>query len=605
MKINQILFLIFIFSSTLHSQEPAPQLKVEKRKLNIIPSEDLNIVVHPRISITINHKTINCDLDSISKIYLCQESGKTILVKYNSFGFVGISKDSNNSITTPFISHVQAAGKILFDAPETGLNEDIPQVGANKYKTIDRFFTTYENGVFNRIVKSSDKSQPIYDSFFEEKNKIEKDFHVSKYIVELENGQKINCSRESKRVTPSNLKEAEKKLWDKRKCGSFKCDAVKRDGKLYDVTLLYDSDPEGWGGNSIHLMDQSGLGPSVLIKKISSSTSKNVVVDNSKILENIKSYKGAPALINSPSNIDQFSTDSIASPPTSIFSSNINQEEAKVSIYKNLGFQQILDTEEEFCSDDNKSLSSLKEARSKLYAKIAELELAEFIQVLADGSLVSDFIDPSQALKVGCLYEGVYLNKKAAENLNILKKNIHPDSQVGKTISMSRATELFNKATKMGDIAWNYIQDGCYARAHLMARRFEAEGVRVDKVWIKGSLYVPDSNPKINWKFHVAPIVYVDDGKGGHQKMVIDPSLFSKPVTVEEWDKKMSKNTLRGSVITSFPYPENAAIAERAAIAFSSSDSYFPGKSIHMTEQQKMNDANQVMRTNKDLEINR
>jgi len=225
------------------------------------------------------------------------------------------------------------------------------------------------------------------------------------------------------------------------------------------------------------------------------------------------------------------------------------------------------------------------------------MELAQFITVLSNGSLVGFYVDPNEAAKYGCVYGGLFLNNKAAENLDVIKKNIYPDQHIDKTISLNRATELFNKARAMDDIAWDYKQDGCYARAHLMARRFEEEGVRVDKVWIKGDLYVPESN--IGWNFHVAPIVYVEDEKGVIKKMVIDPSLFDKPVTVEEWDQKMTKKTKRGSVITAFPFPQNAALVERSALSFSSSDPYLPGENISMTEADKMKMAGETMKAYK------
>ena len=156
----------------------------------------------------------------------------------------------------------------------------------------------------------------------------------------------------------------------------------------------------------------------------------------------------------------------------------------------------------------------------------------------------------------------------------------------------------------MEDIPWSFTQDGCFARAHLMARRFEAEGVRVDKAWLKGELYIPDSDPLIEWKFHVAPMVYVEDGNGKVTRMIIDPSIFSKPVTVEEWDKKISKKTLRGSVLTAFPFPENAALLERASLSFSNSDPFLPKKDIDMTEEEKMEKAHSALNYFKTLETN-
>ena len=145
----------------------------------------------------------------------------------------------------------------------------------------------------------------------------------------------------------------------------------------------------------------------------------------------------------------------------------------------------------------------------------------------------------------------------------------------------------------MDDIAWNYKYDGCYARAHIMARRFEAQGIRVDKAWIKGDLYVEDTD--ITWNYHVAPLLYVEDEKGKIQKMVIDPSIFDRPVTLEEWDNKIAKKTKKGSVKTAFPFPQNASFYERSALAISNSDPYTPAENIDDTEETKMQHAKETM----------
>jgi hypothetical protein len=84
--------------------------------------------------------------------------------------------------------------------------------------------------------------------------------------------------------------------------------------------------------------------------------------------------------------------------------------------------------------------------------------------------------------------------------------------------------------------------------------------------------------------------------------MVIDPSLFDRPVTVEEWDKKISKKTVKGSMVTGFPFPDNAAYYERSAIAFSSSDPYMPHDSLKLGEVDKLKAAAETMREYKTLE---
>lgn len=104
-------------------------------------------------------------------------------------------------------------------------------------------------------------------------------------------------------------------------------------------------------------------------------------------------------------------------------------------------------------------------------------------------------------------------------------------------VSESLAQELFDKVAKKEHIPFGYPEDGCYARAHEMARILEKEGVITAKAFIEGDLRVETSNsPKgyVEWWYHVAPIIQVEvDGK--QQPYVIDPSIFDKPVPIEQW----------------------------------------------------------------------
>ena len=569
--------------------------------------EVLKIEDNPKISVKIdNNISLSCDLDKNSKTYICPNDGHPVLVKYSSLGFVALTRDEKNHPKMPAINHIESKGKTLFEAPDLsaypgwgpsngfgagGLfskTEDLKSEYISKVMYIDSFFETFSSPGMKMPERKtgSPEYEPIAQSFLTEKEQlqdlIKKTSHEKNYSVELSNGQKINCERGNTRPPTEQIKEYLKQMGVILQCGSFKCESVQVDGKNYNATMLFDSSEGSLSLGSIHLTDTDGIGPKVSIKKIVSPLLQIPLLDNTEWLANAGK---------------SFNADYLAS----MLPVSLKEDREKIAQYKDPYFEQMINFYQSICSDDN-NMTALLEGKKKLVAKLAELDLAEFIQVLDNGSLVGQFVDPTLAPQLGCLYQGVYLNEEAAKNLERLKKNIHPDRHVEQTISLARATELFTKATKMDDIAWNYKPDGCYARAHLMARRFEAEGVRVDKVWIKGDLYVPGTEPLIQWNFHVAPIVYVDDGKGVIQKMVIDPSLFSKPVTVEEWDHKMSKKTAKGSVIAAFPFPENSAFMERSTLSFSSSDPYLPRDSISMSEQEKMQQSNETMRMYKPME---
>lgn len=111
-------------------------------------------------------------------------------------------------------------------------------------------------------------------------------------------------------------------------------------------------------------------------------------------------------------------------------------------------------------------------------------------------------------------------------------------------ISYERAAALFAERAARGDIAFRYLRDGCYARARLMAMYLKECGLFPRKVWTFAPrprhdplwVSVPDgSGSKVEWKYHVAPVVSVQMPDSGVRDLVLDPSMFDHPVTVEEW----------------------------------------------------------------------
>jgi len=118
-------------------------------------------------------------------------------------------------------------------------------------------------------------------------------------------------------------------------------------------------------------------------------------------------------------------------------------------------------------------------------------------------------------------------------------------------VSPQRAQELFDLcATTTCDpltvpppcIPFLYPDDGCWGRAHEMCRLMIDDGASPRKVWIDGSLVTPTkNNPNcvVYWGWHVAPTLCVRRWRWwwwfGHQEQVIDPSLFTTPVSQATW----------------------------------------------------------------------
>jgi Glutaminase len=113
----------------------------------------------------------------------------------------------------------------------------------------------------------------------------------------------------------------------------------------------------------------------------------------------------------------------------------------------------------------------------------------------------------------------------------------------------TRAQELFDAmAARTCDpltvpipcIPFLYPDDGCWARAHEMSRLMILMGTTPNKVWIRASTFLhvnTRNNPAcyVDWGWHVAPTVCVRGSFPFSQRMVIDPSLFTTPVTVPAW----------------------------------------------------------------------
>ena len=118
-------------------------------------------------------------------------------------------------------------------------------------------------------------------------------------------------------------------------------------------------------------------------------------------------------------------------------------------------------------------------------------------------------------------------------------------------ISMTKAQQVFNamSATSCSPltvvppcIPFMFPDDGCWGRAHEMRRLMVAMGLNPKKVWIQGGLHtLTRNNPNcyVNWGWHVAPTLCVRR-RGWWwwchtEEMVIDPSLFTTPVSQATW----------------------------------------------------------------------
>ncbi len=120
-------------------------------------------------------------------------------------------------------------------------------------------------------------------------------------------------------------------------------------------------------------------------------------------------------------------------------------------------------------------------------------------------------------------------------------------------VSPSKAQQVFKQVAGRPDIAFRYPTDGCYARAHLMGVQMQQMGLKPGKAWafddkafvdrsaMPRLVALTDAHPKgyVAWKYHVAPVLKVQEQGGQVATYVIDPSLHKAPVPLATWQKRM------------------------------------------------------------------
>jgi hypothetical protein len=113
-------------------------------------------------------------------------------------------------------------------------------------------------------------------------------------------------------------------------------------------------------------------------------------------------------------------------------------------------------------------------------------------------------------------------------------------------LTLAQAEALFADMASHAYIPFNYPDDGCYARAHEMCRLMQAKGVECGKAWNYGNDFengtptLKVDTPRhpsgaVTWRYHVAPMVFVQDSAGNAARFVIDPSVSKGPIDAREW----------------------------------------------------------------------
>ena len=99
-------------------------------------------------------------------------------------------------------------------------------------------------------------------------------------------------------------------------------------------------------------------------------------------------------------------------------------------------------------------------------------------------------------------------------------------------------------------IPFDYLDNGCEARAHEMAQILDKMCINSGKAFLSSSGINSLSYKGASWQYHVAPFVLVEDG-GKVVPYIIDPSVSGKnAMTLEEWDDVIGTFHSRNLTVT-------------------------------------------------------
>lgn len=529
-----ILFLTFLLTSTANSYE-----------INLEGEKPLH----------------NCQISASEKTFLCTDNkGAQFFIKEAGFEFIAFKKTKDGKFEEKEVFEIyETEGEVTYMKPlsrgdmfysqgETYFRGDMAEF-ANGISNIHRRFFEFMDPD-EEVTKDDNKK--IYD-FVED---FKKDYSTrkkhyeslmsSKLNVQLDNGEKLSCQRApGKKAASCNLLD----------CGK---------DKLGNKVLLLKDRTSDENSFTSFAYDKNGnhAKNSSRVKGIYSSLGQTLLEINSEL------EKGVPfkhkMLVPGEYHKNPALFDAMMMP----------------NVYYML--------EDEFANCSPKMLWLLQNQAMKAGELLRDAEMVQLIEFV-NKDIKSNFVNIETLPDYACVHNGIYYSPEGYQKLKEYK-----GQSSKKTISMKQAQKLHDKARARDDIAWDYTYDGCYARAHLMARMFEDEDIHVDKAWLRGRLQIPGEADGKNWGYHVAPLVYVEDANGKVQEMIIDPSISEKPLTPDEWAGKMEV-FFDDSEKVAFPTPTNTANFGKTTYAVTNSDPYWPELDTTLTEEMKVQMAKDTM----------
>lgn len=535
-----------------------------------------------------------CLLHEQTANYFCEEKGKTIVIggppfaprafvyDKNDFSDIQVSsiKDGDVEIFKAFQNTQGFPGMEGMYAP----NQNIPKFPSERlensisYKVgnLEKIKFMIDNPMFQGIEYPNNIAAikgKLLKNLNQKINDYQKDLKAKNIIVHTQNGATLKCERQKTDLSNYDA-DTIQMMEDNGKefqCLLFSCNSPEKD---YFVIM------DNVGNSFVDLISlKSGeYENSDKISYVENSKKDAIIHDYRDQIEGISPYQN-------PMGIEFELKDE------SFIPKELQKYKDHMSKVGMPNYEMVL--QYSIASCEKKSYDKLKQAHKNFQKKLSEAELIHYITMMYNNE-IGFLISPDAIPEIACHHNGTYYKPEAYQKL---KEKGEIPSYVKKSITLEKANELFNKAKNMNNIAWNYKTDGCYARAHLMAREFEKEGIDVQKAWIKGDLKVETPERTTSWNFHVAPVLEVEQGDGSAIKYVIDPSIADKPVTVDDWTAIMTKGRVDK---TGFPYPLNVTNFNRATLSFTDTNTYMPSEfkttpNQYGTEEERMSAANQTM----------
>ncbi len=522
--------------------------------------------------IEIDGKDYNCTKKS-TELFYCANGPDIILVKKGFSSFMAFSKDGNEKPMLLKVSKVIDGIKILYSVNSSS------NISFGSFE--NGLLSHYDQNNINETIISNLKGveDPVARTIYllaEEQLAQNNKAQLQKVSLSINgSGETLQCIRGESAKGHSLITPASKD----------KCDYYKCMGMGNEQVLAYLPNPmESYKPPYVIRMAD---GQAEMVKD-------DFTVRDDKRLPILNVAKDTPIKVEDFKDLPSDSRQDLEPiDPKFFIPSKYQKSSSSFNNLTSIDSDRTDDSELKCQGSEVKSLLDLKKKiGSEMRDHIASADIVEYLK-MHNGNIHSHYVDRYKGQSLGCEYESKILDKSVLSHLDYLKK-ISNATQDKKYLSITEVQELFKKAQAMADIPFGYKYDGCYARAHLMARRFEAEGIPTQKVWIKGDLYVPGTD--ISWNYHVAPVIDVKEQDGAIRKYVIDPSLNDKAIPIDDWVASMKSHGKGQIMKTTYPFPANSADFQRTTVALSSSDPYGPVDQHDLDEETKMASAAQTLK---------